>query len=114
MELTSDQLAELVASLSRLEKELKNSLANTELDAAPVAPSEAIGRLTRMEAIQQQNMEKASRARTKVRVSQVEEAKRMAGLGEYGICRDCGDPIAYARLCAKPEAPFCLQCQSGR
>jgi DnaK suppressor protein len=31
--------------------------------------------------------------------------------GEYGLCRKCEEPIGYRRLSAKPEAPFCLECQ---
>ena len=41
-------------------------------------------------------------------------AKALAAFeeGEYGYCRRCDEPIALARLQAKPETPFCVQCQS--
>ena len=29
----------------------------------------------------------------------------------YGLCRRCGDPIGYPRLKARPESPYCLDCQ---
>ena len=32
----------------------------------------------------------------------------------YGDCRTCGEPIGYKRLKSRPEAPFCLACQSAR
>jgi DnaK suppressor protein len=31
--------------------------------------------------------------------------------GEYGICEECGDPIAEARLKAAPWAATCISCQ---
>lgn len=31
--------------------------------------------------------------------------------GSYGVCVDCGDPIAPARLSAYPTAPRCIECQ---
>ncbi len=34
--------------------------------------------------------------------------------GDYGDCVECGDPVGYARLKARPEAPFCIGCQSQR
>ena len=30
----------------------------------------------------------------------------------YGVCVDCDEPIAYARLCAYPVATRCIRCQS--
>lgn len=34
--------------------------------------------------------------------------------GTYGVCDDCGEPISPARLEARPEARFCVDCQSRR
>ena len=36
---------------------------------------------------------------------------RMRG-GDYGLCGDCGEPIAAARLIAYPTALRCIGCQS--
>lgn len=30
----------------------------------------------------------------------------------YGLCEHCGEPIGYSRLNARPEARFCIQCQT--
>jgi len=32
----------------------------------------------------------------------------------YGVCEDCGDDIALARLLANPTARLCVNCQSDR
>lgn len=34
-------------------------------------------------------------------------------VGTYGLCIDCGEPIALARLQAAPEAPRCIACQQS-
>ena len=31
--------------------------------------------------------------------------------GEYGICQECSEPIAPARLRAMPEVTNCVRCQ---
>ncbi|MFA9217149.1 MAG: TraR/DksA family transcriptional regulator [Sphingomonadaceae bacterium] len=32
--------------------------------------------------------------------------------GSYGLCEHCGEAIGYSRLQARPEAPFCIACQT--
>ena len=32
--------------------------------------------------------------------------------GDYGDCENCGEPIGYSRLEARPEARFCIACQT--
>ena len=32
--------------------------------------------------------------------------------GSYGECEDCGNPIGFSRLQARPEARLCIACQT--
>jgi DnaK suppressor protein len=82
--------------------------------AQPVDLDEPIGRLSRMDALQQQSMARASRQGLMLRAQQVEGALRRHADGELGVCLECGADVAFARLKARPEAPFCLACQSLR
>lgn len=41
----------------------------------------------------------------------IEEALRRIEHGTYGICRDCGEPIAAARLRAIPWTRSCITCK---
>jgi DnaK suppressor protein len=41
----------------------------------------------------------------------IEEALFRMEKGNYGICRDCGDPIAPARLEAIPWTRVCITCK---
>jgi DnaK suppressor protein len=41
----------------------------------------------------------------------IEEALARMEKGTYGICRDCGDPIAPARLEAIPWTRVCITCK---
>jgi DnaK suppressor protein len=101
------QLVELVA-------ELEHALRAGAESAAPVVLDQSsVGRLSRMDAMQQQAMAKATRQKAQVRLTQCKAALSAFDRGEYGLCRKCEEPIGYRRLCAKPEAPFCLECQRG-
>jgi DnaK suppressor protein len=41
----------------------------------------------------------------------IEEALKRIDAGSYGICRDCGEPIAEARLRAIPWTRVCIKCK---
>src|ERR1700710_2405138 len=41
----------------------------------------------------------------------IEEALTRIDKGTYGICRDCGEPIAAARLNAIPWTRVCITCK---
>ena len=110
-DLTEEQVNELQARLATLREELTALLESTREGSRPVALDEPIGRLTRMDAIQQQSMSEATRRRTALRLRQIAQALGLIPRGEYGVCRRCEDPIGYARLSARPESPYCLDCQ---
>jgi DnaK suppressor protein len=110
-DLTEEQITKLQARLSALREELTALLESTREGTRPVALDEPIGRLTRMDAIQQQSVSAANRRQTDLRLRQVEQALGLVQRGEYGLCRRCEDPIGYARLSARPESPYCIACQ---
>ena len=113
-ELTDAQQRELQADLLSLRQELTEIVDGLAEGTRPVEPDSAIGRITRMDAIQGQQMAKASQRTARVRLQQIAAALQRAGAGAYGECAECGHDIGYPRLKARPEAPFCLQCQSRR
>lgn len=32
--------------------------------------------------------------------------------GTYGVCEECGNPVGFSRLQARPEAKLCIACQT--
>ncbi|MDT8421671.1 MAG: TraR/DksA C4-type zinc finger protein [Desulfuromonadales bacterium] len=112
--LTQQQLTELQQDLIELQEGLLALLEKSFESSRPVELSQPIGRLSRMDALQQQHMAKANRQAHEQRLRQVESALRAIRSGSYGDCRDCEEPVGYARLKARPEAPFCLSCQEER
>lgn len=112
--LSQAQLVELQLCLVALQQELQTLLSTSSASSRPVELDQPIGRLSRMDALQQQHMAKANRLGHEQRLLQVENALKMIARDDYGDCRSCEEPIGYARLKARPEAPFCLNCQGAR
>lgn len=86
-------------------EEVKQSTKIVELD-------EPIGRISRVDAMQQQQMALANRRSAKDRLKRVELALKRYEQGEYGICCECGEDISFKRLAALPESTFCIECKS--
>ena len=47
-------------------------------------------------------------------LTDVLEALARMDHGRYGLCADCGAPIAYERLLAQPQAARCIRCETER
>ena len=102
------------ARLRAIESEIKGQLADTEENAAPVSLDLPIGRLTRQDAMQNQQMTLALRSRLEQQLARVAAALRRIDAGDYGICVACKQPIALRRLELMPETPLCVACQQSR
>lgn len=89
-------------------------IAAFKASSMPVSPDSAIGRLTRMEAINSKGINEAALAKARTTRSQLEKALRAIDSEDFGLCRDCEEPIAFARLLAMPEAVLCVACATRR
>ena len=114
MSLSPAQERELREDLEALEAALGEQLDTSRNAAGPVDLDEPIGRVSRVDALQQQHMVQAGRRAAALRRQQVEAALRRLAQGEYGACLVCGEAVGFARLKVRPEAPLCLACQAER
>jgi len=96
-----------LAALDEEDKLGEAGQATVELD------QQAVGRLSRMDALQNQAMAKANSTRRQGERSQLQTALMRMDEGEYGYCEDCGDDIAPARLNLNPAATKCILCARG-
>ena len=69
-----------------------------------------LGRLSRMDAMQAQQMAKASSRRRQVERGRIAAALRRIDDGEYGYCLSCGELIPEPRLTIDPAAAQCVGC----
>lgn len=98
------QLLESRAELRRLEGVALESTKPVELDQARV------GRLSRMDAMQGQQMALEVARRRKQQLVKIEGALRRIELGTFGECHVCGEPIDLRRLAIDPTNTRCVGC----
>ena len=99
------------------EQKIKTAITTTEKDIVtlenltkPIAPDNAIGRLSRMEALSSKSVNEAALAAARQRLGRLKYALTNLSSDEFGICIECGDPIPMARILAMPESVRCVEC----
>ena len=79
---------------------------------APVElDQQSVGRLSRMDAMQQQSMDLAREERRRARLAVLAAALRRLDEGDFGDCLACGEEIAKARLEVDAAVTLCIDCQ---
>jgi DnaK suppressor protein len=109
---TPEQLKALFLSRLREERDaLCLASGETAEHRRPVElDQQSIGRLSRMDAIQQQAMAAAQDARRQARIRAIEAALRRTEQGEFGWCDRCGEFIGQQRLALDPTVVHCISC----
>lgn len=91
--------------------DLRAASGGTTADRKPVEPDQqSVGRLSRMDAMQQQAMAAAQEARRSARRAALGAALRRLEGDEFGFCEDCGGFIGFRRLDLDPTLRRCIDC----
>ena len=89
-------------------------VAATEHGAEAAQPVELdqqrVGRLSRMDALQGQEMARAAERRRDTELRKIDAALARLEAGDYGWCVRCGEEIASERLRLDPAIPVCIDC----
>ena len=106
----TDPAAALNARLAALDAE---DAAGAQGQQTVVLDQQAVGRLSRMDALQNQAMAQATARRRAAERQRIMAALARVADGEYGYCTACGDAIAPARLATDPAIALCAPCMRG-
>ena len=71
---------------------------------------DSVGRLSRMDAMQQQAMAQAEERRRQAERARIRAAFARLEEGEWGYCAKCGEEIAEGRLKNDPSVARCVGC----
>ena len=105
------QLEHFKALLLALQDSLSETVQSAEEAGETVELDQTrVGRLSRMDALQAQQMALETERRNRARLLLVQRALERIERGEYGDCLACGEPIDPRRLEADPTATRCIAC----
>jgi DnaK suppressor protein len=96
----------ILSQIDDLQAEIKSHKESSR----PVSPDNAIGRLTRMEAINAKSISEASLSSARTRLSRLQSALKRIDMPNFGLCFICEEPIPLKRLMLLPETTRCVNC----
>lgn len=109
--LTPEQIGQLREDLLRSLARLDRSMKTSSEAARPVELDQScIGRLSRIEALQNQGIAQNLQEREQAQRTQLIQALQRLDEGEFGRCVHCDRAIPFERLLVFPETCSCSGC----
>ncbi len=96
----------IIEKTQSLEKDIRSFKELTR----PIAPDNAIGRISRMEAINSKSINEEALRKAEDTLSKLERALKIIDDADFGTCIECDEPIPFARLMILPETSLCVGC----
>ncbi len=90
----------------------KSQIVGYESMAEPITPENSIGRISRMDAINNKSVVDAALRSAKEKLSALKSMLNKIDDDDFGLCDRCGNPIPEKRLILMPQSKFCVRCAS--
>ena len=105
------QLQEIKTKINEYIVHLKTEIISLEEKTKPITPDCSLGRLTRQEMIQEQQVNEHALHESKIRLNKLNYAAVKVTKEDYGICMECEEDILFERLLLVPESSHCVSCK---
>ncbi len=90
--------------------DVSNHIAELEELTRPVAPDVAIGRVSRMDAINNKSVNEAALRYAREELHGLQHALGLIDKASFGMCSRCGNQIPMGRLMVIPQSTRCMRC----
>ena len=112
LKLKPKQKQELLSLLQSNKAKLEQQLLDSESATGVVTLDQSsVGRVSRVDAMQQQSMAVSTRTKAKISLRKVLKALKRLDTEDFGFCGQCDEQIEFNRLKVQPQASHCLKCQ---
>ena len=108
--MNKDQLKILTQNLQDQIKSTQNKIEEYSQICQPISPENAIGRISRMDAINNKSVVEAALRVAKDKMQQLKYVENKMNDPDFGICKKCKNIIPFERLMIQPESKFCVIC----
>lgn len=89
---------------------VKTDICELEELILPISPENAIGRVSRMDAINNKSINEAALRQSQERLIKLNYALQIIETSMFGTCTKCGALIPFGRLKSMPESTRCQKC----
>ncbi|MEQ9363673.1 MAG: TraR/DksA C4-type zinc finger protein [Leptospirales bacterium] len=108
--MSPEEKTQLKAKIEADLEALRADIVGLEEATQPIAPDVSLGRLTRMDAIQNKSVSEAALSESLVKLEKLKAALKNLDAPNFGLCEACGRTIAPARIEYMPETTTCVDC----
>ena len=88
----------------------QDDIEDIEKNTQPISPENSIGRVSRMDAINNKSVMEAALRNKKSKLSKLKVALSKIDSNDFGVCSMCKNPIQQGRLMFMPESTKCIRC----
>ena len=108
--MTTEKRAELKAKINETIQQTQQKITTLAEAAKPIAPENSIGRVSRMDAINNKSVSEAALRNAKRKLAKLQHALSKLDDPNFGNCSNCSRPIQTKRLMFMPESTLCVRC----
>ena len=108
--MSPEELQTIEQRALRKREDLEERIAEYRELTKPIPPSEAIGRVSRMDAINNKSVNEAALRQAEKQRQGLDRALHRLDDDRFGLCTRCGEPIPTGRLLLMPGALTCVRC----
>jgi DnaK suppressor protein len=108
--MTKEEKQELENHIRNKIDVLKKDIELYEELTKPISPDSSIGRLTRLDAMNSKSINEVALNKAKSSLLGLEKTLKMLDDPDFGLCRECEEPIPFRRIMIMPGTEFCVEC----
>ena len=108
-EQNKDEILKLInKKIARLKRKIKSYEELTK----PISPDNSIGRISRMDAINNKSVAEAGLREAQKELTGLEYMSNNIDKSDFGVCKKCNEKIPIQRMLIVPQSPYCVNCSN--
>ncbi|MBT8325205.1 MAG: TraR/DksA C4-type zinc finger protein [Winogradskyella sp.] len=88
----------------------KKKISDLQQLTQPIAPSDSIGRVSRMDAINNKSVNENALRQAQQKLNNLHRVLDNVGSPDFGICIKCKKEIPLGRILIRPQSLLCVNC----
>jgi DnaK suppressor protein len=107
---TPEEKAQMKQRMEIRMAELRDRIMEYRELTKPIPPENAIGRVSRMDAINNRSVNEAALRQVEKQLAGLDRAMGRLHDDRFGLCHRCGEAIPFGRILLLPGATSCVRC----
>lgn len=91
-------------------KKTEEQILDYKESTKPISPENAIGRVSRMDAINNKSVVEAALRKAEEKFNKLKLVLDKINDADFGLCMRCGNPIPIGRILLMPQSRNCVRC----